>query len=75
MIDQKEFFDFAADVLGVPRGSAGPETAMGSIPQWDSIMHIRLTLELEERFGFQVPLEKIAETRTLGAFLAFAENR
>ena len=67
-----EFLAFAASILGIPRESARMDTAYGSIPQWDSVMHIRLVLELEERFGFQVPVGEIADARTLGALFAYA---
>ena len=46
------------------------DTAYGSIPQWDSVMHLKLTLELEARYGFTTPVDEIARTLTLGAFYA-----
>ena len=72
MPTEREFLDFASSILGIPASSAEMSLSCGSIPQWDSVMHIRLVLELEERFGFQVPVGEIADARTLGALFAYA---
>lgn len=70
MKDRREFLDFAASVLGILPESATMDTAYGSIPEWDSVMHLRLVMELENRYGFETPLAEIATTRTLGEFFA-----
>lgn len=70
MKDPAEFLRFAASVLGIPPESAAMDTAFGSIPQWDSVAHLRLVLELETRYGFETPVDEIAATLTLGAFYA-----
>ena len=65
------FLDFAADVLGVPKGTLGPETAYGAIPEWDSVMHLRLIMETEARYGSSIPLEAIPALRTLADFAPY----
>lgn len=42
----------------------------GSIPQWDSVNHLRLVMEAEERFGVSYPLERIPQLRTIDDFMA-----
>ena len=70
MREKNEFVAFAEDLFGVPRGSLSPETAMGSIPQWDSVMHVRLAMETEAAFGVAIPFDRLAEIRTLAGFAA-----
>lgn len=64
----EDFLDFAAETLGVPRGTLTPETAYGSIPEWDSVMHLRLVMETEARYGSSIPLEAVPNLAKLSDF-------
>lgn len=66
---REAFLAFAADLLGTPRSSLSGDTRYGSIPQWDSVAHLRLVMEAEARFGVRYPLERIPEMRSLDDFL------
>lgn len=68
-----DFLDFASDLLGVPRGMLGPDTAYGSIPEWDSVAHLRLVMETEARYGTYVPLEAVPRIRTLADFAPYVK--
>ena len=63
-----DFIAFAASVLGVPLERLTPETACGDIPEWDSVMHLRLVMEAEARYGVSIPLESIPSLHTLADF-------
>ena len=63
-----DFIAFAASVLGVAPEKLSPETACGDIPEWDSVMHLRLVMEAEARYGVSIPLEAIPNLRTLADF-------
>ncbi len=63
------FISFAATLFEVPREQLGISTSMGSIPQWDSVNHLRLVMEAEARFGISYPFEKIVCMKELGDFL------
>ena len=69
-----EFLVFAAEVLGVPEGTLGPETAYGAIPEWDSVMHLRLVMETEARSGSSIPLEEVPNLKTLGDFAPYFKS-
>ena len=64
----EEFLSFAAAVLGVPREALSPDTACGDITEWDSVMHLRLVMETEARYGVSIPLEEIPALRALADF-------
>ena len=65
----EEFVEFAASVLGVDSSALSPDTRYGSIPEWDSVNHLRLVMETESRFGVSYPLERIPSMLTLGDFI------
>ena len=64
-----DFIAFAASVLGVVPEKLSPETAGGDIPEWDSVMHLRLVMEAEARYGASIPLEKIPNLHKLADFI------
>ena len=70
-----DFLAFAAEVLGVDASALAPATAYGSIPEWDSVMHLRLVMETEARYGSSIPLEAIPALRTLADFAPYLTAR
>jgi len=67
---REAFLAFAAGILKVPRERLSGETAYGSIPEWDSVNHLRLVMEAERRFGVSYPLERVPALKTIDDFLA-----
>jgi acyl carrier protein len=66
--EMDDFIKFAAGVLGVPGDALTPETAYGSLEEWDSVMHLRLVMETEARYGSSIPLAEVPRLRTLADF-------
>ena len=69
-IDPAAFLSFAAGVMKVSPESLSLDTEYGSVPEWDSVNHLRLVMEAEKRFGVRYPLERIPAMRRLSDFLA-----
>lgn len=63
------FAAFAAELLGLDRKCVGDDLEMGSVLAWDSVMHLRLVMEAEKRFGCSYPLEIIPSVRTIRDFV------
>ena len=63
------FAAFAADLLGVARETIDGESAMGTVPAWDSVMHLRMVMEAEKKFGCAYPLEIIPSVRKIDDFV------
>lgn len=66
----EDFISFAAEVFGVPSCSLSPDTRRGSVPEWDSVMHLRLAMEVEAEYGVRLPFEKLPELDTLKDFFS-----
>ena len=58
---------FAERLFGVE--GLDVSSAYGSIPQWDSVNHLRLVMEAEKFFGVEYALEDIPRMKTLGDFI------
>ena len=43
---------------------------MGSTPQWDSMGHMSLVMDLEQEFGVQFPSFELAELQSVDAIVA-----
>ena len=71
MTTQGDFIAFVAGILDVPAEKLSLDTAYESIPEWDSVMHLRLTLEISSEYGIDIPVDEIAEIKTLGGFFKY----
>lgn len=65
---REAFAAFAAGVLKADRANVAG-ASYGSIPEWDSVAHLRLVMEAEKRFGTYYPIETIPAIRTIDDFL------
>ena len=74
MREAEEFLEFVATVLDVGREGLSLETAFGSVPEWDSVMHLRLVMEIQDHYGVDIPLDKVPELKTLGDFYGFVRG-
>lgn len=45
--------EIIADVLKVDVSVIEDDTAIGDLPEWDSLHHIRIISEIEKAFGFR----------------------
>ena len=65
MIGNNEFIAFAAGVLEVPAAALSLESEYASIPQWDSIAHLRLVTAIASRYGTEIPFADITVATSL----------
>lgn len=68
MNDSDEFLAFAARVLNVSVDRLSLASAYGDVPEWDSVLHLRLVMEFEAAYGVSIPLEDVASIKTLKDF-------
>ena len=69
----QDFINFVAEIMEVDPATLNASTAYKSIPQWDSLMHMRLVMEVEEEYDVEIPIDKMAELTTLAAIYDYIE--
>jgi acyl carrier protein len=55
-----EFIQFVADIFEVSVTELNANTAYGMVPQWDSLMQIRLIMEIESKYGVTIPIDEVS---------------
>lgn len=60
------------EVLRLPAGTVTEDTTMDDIEEWDSLAHVMLIGELEEKLGISIPLDEAVEITTVKEILAKA---
>jgi acyl carrier protein len=50
-----------AEVLRLPAERIGADTAIGTVPNWDSTAHMRMMIALEDAFGIDLDEARMVE--------------
>ncbi len=69
----QEFLEFVAGILNVDVSSISLDTEDQALPQWDSIMQLRLVMEIEERYGIEFPFDAISNLHKLGDLYQYVQ--
>ena len=71
IVSKESLLDFVAGILDVSVDGISLETVYESIPEWDSVMQLRLALEIGAEYGVEIPVDEIADIKTLGGFYKY----
>jgi acyl carrier protein len=63
-----------AAALNVDRGEINADTQFGDLPQWDSMGHMEVLVELEKNFGVEISADTITELVSVPAICAHIEE-
>lgn len=74
MCKEIDFLRFVAGIMDVPVETISLNTVYESIPQWDSVMQLRLTLELGSEYNVEIPVDEIANIKTLAEFYKYVNT-
>lgn len=69
----RDFIIFIASVMEVDPSELNEDVAYGTIEQWDSLMHLRMVMEVEEKYGVEIPIDEISNIKTLKDFYKYIE--
>ncbi len=61
----QDFIEFIAGVMDVEPSQLSEDTAYGSIEKWDSLMHMRLVMEVEEEYDVEIPIDEVPDIKTI----------
>lgn len=59
------------EVLKVPSGTITMDTMIEDVEEWDSLAHVVIIGELEEKLGVLIPLEEAIEIKGVKDILVF----
>ncbi len=57
------------EVLKAPKGTVSEDTMIADVEQWDSLAHVMIIGELEEKLGVSIPLEEAVEITSMKELL------
>lgn len=63
-----------ATVLDLPIGSVEASASMETVPKWDSLAHLNICLEFQERFGVVLDMDMIADATSVSKLCALLPN-
>ena len=63
-----------AEALQIPPEQVTPDLAFGDLPQWDSMGHMEVMMQLEQHFGIEINGETIAQLTSIPAICAYLLN-
>jgi len=57
------------ELLKVPTGTITEDTRIGDVEQWDSLAHVMIIGELEDKLGVSIPLDEAIEIESMKELL------
>lgn len=63
-----------SEQLNVPEENITPETRFVEDLKADSLDLVELVMDLEDRYGVEIPDEQLAEVKTVGQIIEIIEN-
>ena len=71
----EEIQKIVATNLGVSQASVRPESTTSDLPEWDSLNHLLIVMDIEKAFQFKFVLEEIAGLDSVEKILKAVEKR
>ncbi len=70
----QDFINFVAGIMETDPSELNEDTAYGQFEKWDSIMHMRLVMEIEEEYDTDIPIDEVPNIRTLKDFYRYVQG-
>ena len=71
---EKRILNIIANVLDVDINEIELDTAIGDLPEWDSIHHLQIIAELEKEFGIKYTPEELTELEDISDLVSLTED-
>ena len=68
------FLVWMDSVLGVQQGTVTIDSKAEDIEKWDSLMHLRIIMETEEKYGVEIPMDQINEIKSVRDLWSYINN-
>ncbi len=70
----QEFLEFVAGIMQVNPSELSENTRFKEYKKWDSLMHMRLVMEIEEEYDTEIPIEEVPNIKTLKDFYRYTQG-
>ncbi|NMB33098.1 MAG: acyl carrier protein [Clostridium sp.] len=70
----EELIILVSEILNLDKKDISLDTERENTPSWDSLNHIRLIAEAEERLNIRIPFESVPNIRKIGDFLDYIKE-
>ena len=70
----QDFINFVAKVMEVDPIELSGDTSYGQHEKWDSIMHMRLVMEIEDEYNKEIPIDEIPNIKTIKDFYNYIKT-
>ncbi len=67
--------EFVSEIFSVEKDSLKLETAPGDFPEWDSLGHLNLLTELEERFNITFDMDETMSIQSIADLKKTLEDK
>ncbi|MBV9179751.1 MAG: acyl carrier protein [Acidobacteria bacterium] len=61
--------------LRVPASTIQPDSKASELPNWDSLNHLTIVMQIEQTFGMHFDLEEIGELNSVDKIVKAVEKR
>ena len=72
---EERIISIIARVLDVDSKEVELDTAIGDLPEWDSLHHIQIIAELEKEFSIKYAAEELAEMEDVSDLISLTEEK
>lgn len=70
----QDFINFVAGVMEIDPSEINEDTAYGQHEKWDSLMHMRLVMEIEEEYDVEIPIDEVPHIKTIKDFYQYIQG-
>ena len=71
---EKKIIGIIARILEVELEEVELDTAIGDLPEWDSLHHLQIIAELEKEYGIKYAAEDLAELEDVSDLIALTKE-
>ena len=71
---EQKIFDIIAKILEVELEEVELDTAIGDLPEWDSLHHLQIIAELEKEYGIKYVAEDLAELEDVSDLISLTKE-
>ena len=71
---EENVIEIIARILEVDIEDVEMDTAIGDLPEWDSLHHLQIIVELQNEFNIKYPKEDLAELEDVSDLVALTKE-